>query len=370
MPNRLSTSNQNTRVFAPHVILKQDTNRLALTLRNGEGYTLPAFIAGDVIRYDPTDLSYKLSQADTEENAEVVGVVESVGSSITVVVSGSIQYPTAKLDAILDGGVGGKDVLFLSDEVAGGLTGTINLDDGTVKIVKPVLQLAPNSGYNAVVINYIGYKTGSAASGSGDSPFTSGVIFGPRGLDTDIWLNLENDVLLDVGDYPGVYSAYGTSNGPWRETLTVSSGSVTSAGVGDQIYQLTPGGAKQNTGTVISVDTFNSTITIEKSANTNHMNVSNPVYVSGIPLAISGTETTGFTVPKIETNNSITQNDETLVPYLKINESSSVNIPSELAINQLTVANNVAVGSITDLEAKIQELENKINLLNSKVSAF
>lgn len=370
MSNCRSSTNQNTRLFAPHVILKQDTNRLVLELKTGEGYSLPTFTAGDVIRYNPLTNSYLLSQADTESNAEVVGVVETASAtSATVVVSGSINYPSSRLSAILDGGAGGKDVLFLDNTVAGGLTGTINLDDGTVKIVKPVLQLAPHSGYNSIVVNYIGYKTGSAASSDGDS-FTSGVIFGPRGLDTDTWLNLENDVLLDVGDYSEIYTTYGTSGGPWRETVTVSSGTVNSSFVGQPIYQLTSGGSKQNTGNVVSVNTLNKTITVEKSANSDVMDTTLPVYVGGVPLVISTTEISQFTVPKIQTNENIVQDGEPLVPYLKLYNSLSLNIPSELSINTLTVANNLSVGNIPDLEAKITILQNQINQLNNRIHAF
>jgi hypothetical protein len=370
MPNCVSSSNQNTRVFAPHVILYQDTNRITINLRSGEGYTLPAFTAGDVIRYDPEDLSYKLSQADTEVKAEVVGVVESVGGggSATVVIQGSIQYPTSRLNAILDGGAGGKDVLFLDEAVAGGLTGTIDLSE-SVKIVKPVLQLAPNGSYNGVVVNYIGYKTGSAASADMPAPRIATVVFGKPGLENDVWLDASVDQILSTVEYPEVYATYGTAGGNYRETLTVSSGTVSSSMVGKQIYQLTSGGAKIRSGTVKSVNIGTQSLVIEKSPSIDSMTVSSPVYVEGTPLVLSSTTVSSFTVPKIQST-EITQDGEALVPYIKLYEPASVKIPSEITVNTLTANTKITVGGITDLEAKLNELENKINLLNNRTNAF
>lgn len=372
MPSCRSTSNQNTRVFAPHVILQQDTTRLAITIKSGEGYTLQTGLtAGDVIRYDPIDQSYKKSQADTEVHAEVLGVIESgsaAAAQYTVVVSGSITYPAAKLTAIPSGGDGGKDILFLDENVAGGLTGTINLDEG-VKIVKPVIQVAPHGNYNGVVVNYIGYKTGNTPSGSNPVPFTSSIIFGKEGLENDVWLPLSQNLTLNVNDYPQVYSTYGTSYGIWSELLTISTGTVVSGLVGQQAYQLTSGGGKYNTGTVTAVDTGNATITIQKNATSDSMDTSKAIYVGGTAFTASVTDVVTFTVPKVE-NIQGTQGGEALVPYLKTYDTSSVTIPQELTINQLTVDSNLAVGAVTDVEAKLAELENKINLLNSRVSAF
>jgi hypothetical protein len=369
MSNCRSSTNQNTRLFAPHVILRQDTTRLALDLKAGQGYTLPSFSAGDVIRYDPADLSYKLSQADTEVNAEVIGVVESAtATGATVVVSGSIQYPSARLSAILDGGAGDKDVLFLDDQTAGGLTGTIDLSE-SVKIVKPVLQVAPHGAYNGIVVNYIGYKTGSAAGAEMPAPQIATIVFGKSGLDNDVWLDVSTDQILSTTEYPEIYATYGTSGGNYRETLTVSSGTVSSSMVGKQIYQLTSGGAKTRSGTVKSVNIGAKSLIIEKSPSIDSMTVSSPVYVEGTALVLSSTTVSSFTVPKIQST-EITQDGETLVPYIKLYEPASVKIPSEITVNTLTANTKITVGSITDLEAKINDLQTKINLLNTKLHVF
>ena len=76
-----TTTSQNTRIFAPQVYLTQDTTRLMIKLKSGEGYTIPSGLTlGDVIRYDPQTIGYTLSSANNEQNAEVVGVIESISS--------------------------------------------------------------------------------------------------------------------------------------------------------------------------------------------------------------------------------------------------------------------------------------------------
>lgn len=369
MPSCRSTSNQNTRVFAPHVILQQDTTRLVITLKTGEGYTLAAGLtAGDVIRYDPIDLSYKKSQADTEVNSEVLGVIETGKTPpYDVVVYGSIKYPTERLNTIVDGSDGGIDVLFLDDQVAGGLTGTIDLSTG-IKIVKPVVQIAPHGLYNGVVTNYIGYKTGSAPVPGGAMPVppTGGFIIGQPGLDNRYWLDLSQDQMLSASAYPSVYSIYTTQYGPYEELVTISNGTITTGLVGQQAYQLT-NNIKTLIGTVTGVD-INGTITVKKEANSSFYDATKALYVGRTGFGVSGSVVKTFFVPKVVTN--ATQDGEALVPYLKLREdANSISIPSELTINQLTAETTLTVNSV-DVGAKLAELESKINQLNARVSAF
>ena len=160
-----TSTNINARIFSPYVVIGgEEKRRLLLTLKSSEGYSINSGITlGDVIRYSPSLNGYTLSQANTDENAEVVGIVESIsGDAYNIVASGSVKYPVSRLNAIVGGGAGGVDVLFLDEKVAGGLTGTINIDTGE-KLVKPVLQVAPHGEYNGIVLNQIGYKTGNRA---------------------------------------------------------------------------------------------------------------------------------------------------------------------------------------------------------------
>jgi type IV secretory pathway protease TraF len=87
-----------------------------------------SFVSGDVVRYDPSvgaAGTWYRSQANSAENAEVVGVVQNASAtSFDVVYSGFIS---------LSGYAGvSAPVLFLSAEVPGGLTSSPPSALGTV----------------------------------------------------------------------------------------------------------------------------------------------------------------------------------------------------------------------------------------------
>lgn len=135
-----------------------------------KGGVFAGVTAGDVLRYDLLSEPnlYVAAQANDPATSEVVGVVESVDDTqITLVLSGQMKYPVDKFAAIdpdgdgplgSTGGAGGNDIYFLSS-VTGGVLQNIAPSDPT-NIVKPVLQMADNGDYNAVVQNYIGYQVG------------------------------------------------------------------------------------------------------------------------------------------------------------------------------------------------------------------
>ena len=130
---------------------------------------------GAVVRFDWTvgglpsgsTGTYVRSKADNNENAEVVGVVESNDNGeITIVTNGYINipndaagsmftYPTNPETGQVNGASGGNDIWFLSAITAGHLQ---NLEPtGAGQVVKPVLQKIAHPDYNYQVINYIGY---------------------------------------------------------------------------------------------------------------------------------------------------------------------------------------------------------------------
>ena len=236
-----SSSNLNTRVFSPYVVLKQDSSRLAFTIKAGEGYTLNSGITtGSVIRFDPSITAtgitggYTLSRANTDVNSEVVGVVESIsGGAYTVVASGSINYPADKLNQITSGGNGGIDVLFLSDTVDGGLTGTIDVSSGQEKIVKPVIQVAKHGNYNGIVTNYIGYKTGTEITAQSDDsliPLGSVVLSNPsfKVTSNDKWKSSNSIITYDSTDSDNLrlFSATSTRMNTQPDTTEVISSRI------------------------------------------------------------------------------------------------------------------------------------------------
>ena len=140
-----------------------------LDINNMNGSTIENGVtAGDVIRFSPQPFgstgTYKKSKADNNENAEVVGVVESVSPSgiYTVVTHGlinltgeSIELKVNPLTGSTQGASGGNDIFFLSPGTAGFVQNLEPINPS--QIVKPVLQRTYHPEYNYNVINYIGY---------------------------------------------------------------------------------------------------------------------------------------------------------------------------------------------------------------------
>lgn len=382
-----SSSSQNTRIFAPYAILRQDTSRLAISITTGQGYSIVSGITlGDVVRYNPLYASggltgqYVKSQANTDENSEVLGIVESIsGNYYTIVTHGSVIYPSARLSGLC-GGAGGVDILFLNSGISGGLTGNV-IDDGTEVIVKPVLQLAPHGAYNGVVVNYIGYKIGSTIPGAksllapagADNLIAAGVIqyaSADAPLSTN-WIDVSSSVLLNKNDYSELYGIYGTSNGLYNEIITTST-TPSSGLVGKLAYQIVAS-VQVNQGTVIAVDSANKQITISKKSDISLMNTGQVYFanVSGgsiTTLTITATDVLQFTVSAIDFPPTITQGNLSLIPYINSSGvSPNINIPTNLLVTNLTITGTCAVGEITNLETKIQSLETQIDILNARL---
>jgi hypothetical protein len=369
-----STSNQNTRVFAPYTILTQDTSRLAISIKTTDGLPTTGITAGDVIRWDVPTAGYTLSVASTEPKAEVLGVVESVNASgCTVVLTGSIQYPSSRLSAITSGGAGNVDVLFLSDTVSGGLTGTVDMSTSGEKIIKPVMQVAPHSIYNAVVTNYVGYKAGNQATISenvGGLPIGS-VVYFPADyvnytsfINSGGWTQLQSsNNYFSVSTYPDLYQVWVTAwtTAGYIERVIVSSGTVTSSSPRGIVTQ-----NSVTVGTVYGSGTNPSPyIDILKTRTQSLINTTQTLTINGNSYSASSTSISQFEVPPVIDTNPPVQNSANFTPWIKTQQSSRVTIPDALSIASLSVSGTVAVGSITDLEAKISLLETRLNLLKN-----
>ena len=372
-----STSNQNTRVFAPYTILTQDTNRLAINIKTTDGLPTTGITAGDVIRWDVPTAGYTLSVASTEPKAEVLGVVESVSSSgCTVVLSGSIQYPASKLSAIIDGGAGNVDVLFLSDTVSGGLTGTVDMSTSGEKIIKPVMQVAPHSIYTAVVTNYVGYKAGNQATISenvGGLPIGS-VVYFPADyvnytsfINSGGWAQLQtSNNYFSVSTYPDLYQVWVTAwtTAGYIERVIVSFGTVTSS--------FPRGTVTQNSVTVGTVYASGTSpepyIDILKTRTQSLIDTTQALNINGNVYRASSTSISQFEVPPVTNTNPPVQNSANFTAWIKTQQSSRVTIPDALSIASLDVSGTVAVGSITDVEAKITLLETRLNQVKDIVN--
>jgi hypothetical protein len=364
-----TSSSQNTRVFAPYVFLSQDTSRIFIKVQTGQGYSIQSGItAGDVVRFDPTSVSagitgmYKKSQADSEMNAEVVGVVESIsGGQYTIVTHGSISYPAARL-AGLCGSAGGLDILFLDAATSGNLVGNIDTSTPGEKIVKPVFQVAPHGSYNGIVTNYIGYKTGGSASVSIVAAGAGNIQLLPSTVAADSnWLDISSDRLEEKSLYPELFLIYSTTAGPYVEKISIAS--PPSGWVGKQIFQLN-GTVRINQGTVISVNLSDGYILVQKASFEPSMSIGPTIFISILgttqTVTATATEINKFTIPAVTVPTGFSQSGFSLVPYIQTTSGASTFVPDSLTVESLTVTGNLSVGTTTNLQTTLTSLQAQI----------
>ena len=118
------------------------------------------FVPGDVVRADETTPGeFVLAQADTAENAEAVGIVESVaGSSFEVIYQGRVDLQGVVWTDLPFVAIG--EVWFLSDSVAGELTRTPPTSAGSV--IKAMLVVTDPGGGSeeGILTGYVGVQIG------------------------------------------------------------------------------------------------------------------------------------------------------------------------------------------------------------------
>jgi len=266
MPSCSNSSNISSAINSFNITQGSGGSRFFIQIDHVAGLTV-----GDVIRYDVPTSGYTGSKADTPENAEVFGVIESyipTTSKFNVVMGGSINLNPSRFAVIPtspSGAGGGNDIYFLSGMTAGVLQ---NLAPANIDhITKPVYQVAPHGTYTGSVINYSGYRLGGdvqagldtvnvlARVGSLQFIFDSTNVFdaeeqklrqfGFNNTGTDLWpifqldpevaydwklefIRMDNDyVLLRKIDFPDVTNnVFPIINGGWVERVKVDAGST------------------------------------------------------------------------------------------------------------------------------------------------
>jgi hypothetical protein len=323
--------------------------------------------SGDAIRYNPQNNSYVKCDAKEEVGSEVVGVVESTSGgaspSFVVVTAGSIQYPTEKLNLIKDenGTTASIDVLFLDPTVLGGLTGTVNLPGAGEDpvIVKPVVQLAPHSIYNGVVVNYIGYKIGDEAKTKSMGQPVGSLLYGPE--NTDFGSNYKRadaDFELSATEYSTLFGVYGTNYGDYTVELTLTTNTnINSALVGKTVQAFST--SLVTIGTVTAYNYSNSTITIARTKDSPAITNGSTIYCNGNAWTLSSSTVKTFTVPAVGT--SYKQGTTTIVPYMAVEPTTTVSIPNSLGVEDLTVTGTLVLGAVTDVETTLNNLQSQIN---------
>jgi hypothetical protein len=370
-----SSSTQNTTIYSPSIVLQQNPTRTVVTINTNalSGVTIYSGITtGDAIRYDPLISGYTLCNGTTEVGSQVLGIVESISSNLyTVVTSGSVVYPAARLAGITYGGDGGVDILYLDENVPGGLTGAVivTVSSGE-KIVKPVIQIAPHGSYTGIVINSLGYK-------SGYEPTTveEGVVLGPGAIVFGIkgippgpnWFDVSEGLTASTSTYPDLYTVY-QGKTDFIETIKLFGSSVSAGLIGKQAYQLS-GTDKVRTGTVIDCDitpTQNS-LDIKKTVGTLQMDPTAVVYVETDTnlFGITSTVISKFILPPV--SGAATQTGISLSPYIKAYESIKTFVPTTMQVSKFIATDNAQIGIYPDVELALDDIYTKLGLLNTRL---
>jgi hypothetical protein len=374
-------------------------NRITLNLLGGSGeqgstqngYTLDSSInfAGAVIRYDPLNKTYRLSQANNNSNAEVVGIVESRDSStndLVVVLRGLINYPAgATLNYITDavggttGGSGGNDIYFLSSATAGQVQNLEPIEPA--EIAKPLIQaIGTELGFNYQVLNYIGYAVGGdivADEFNGGNPLASSMMV-PEDVEVpDGYVNADTENELVVVDYPDYYAYTGTNNGYVERVTIKTSSSVTSSLVNKNASQKS-GGTVTSTGRILRVDTTNNKVDIRKSSTEPLTNLSNSISLNNVSYTPTSAEVYSVFTPRITSNQSFNYYEngrlvqKKLKIIYKIKNVGAVSVPQKVSVKEMNVTDRLTAGNsaasfldvaeeITNIKSRLDSLENKIN---------
>jgi len=352
-------------------------------------YTIESGItAGDVIRYDVTDDSnkqYKRSLADGPENAEVVGVVESIDDdSLNVVIFGQINFPGEFTNATPagtpEGASGGNDIYFLSPTVAGGIQNIAPFEQ--TQVVKPVLQKMDAGANNAVVLNYIGYSIGGEIAATSSTDEFIGTIQtiveedGPETIPPNYIVVSGGSQSLKVSEYPDAYTYFGKRFG-YVEEVTLSGLNVTQSLVAQSAKQK-DGRSDTYTGRIISVDTSANTITVNRTSSQTQADTSLEMTIDGNTYTVASTEVKEFTVPRIVPTTQYrfdvdgSQVEVNTKTILKVKNIQGVTIPTKLSVTDLEVTNKLTTNTasadtLDDINATVNSINTELTNVKTKL---
>lgn len=389
MSSCTNSSNIRSTLLTQIIREEADGRRVSFKISTADAGISAGITLGSVIRYDPATQTYDLSKADKPETAEVIGVVESINEGVyTVVASGLMVYPNINsvingytgdcqvYDSGTGGGLGGPDILFLSN----GCAGKVQLIEPTVPghIVKPILQrvkvgaAGPNQ-YNSIVLNYIGYEVSPFAQTEDQFIFPpASVYYAPETDNIDGFLDARTEHLLPVSDYSELYSVFDTDYGLYEETVSISNPLANlSLLAGSSTKQVNLNGSVYTSGTVVSTTQSPPTLTIRKNSTERKTDTTKQIEIGTQSFTLVSSSVTKFTVPSVPTQTirysaSSGSKDVTLVPYMRTKQnSSSVSIPSKVVVDRLE--SDTLITGIVNVGAKLTELQNRIATLESRI---
>ena len=372
------SSSSNINSTTTNVNLNSIGSRILATIQiTSSDYTVEAGIeAGDVIRYDVSDPSnkiYRKSKADTIENAEVIGVVESVDTlHLNVVVFGQINFPSSKLTNLSEdttGATGGNDIYFLSPSATGGVQNLAPFDQ--TQVIKPILQIADDGVNNAIVLNYIGYAVGGAiASESLDE------LIGELREFLDVGQTLPPSLLrvdqgtqrLNVSDYEELYGVIGKIYG-FDEVVTLNSSSLVKASLVGQRAKQIVGGATTFSATVRSVDTTTNSITFQRGPGLDQIKTNVKLIIDETEYTADKTTVTKFVLPQIVTSGSARISVDSSVTTGRIGVAivakniRGISIPRKVVVKELEVTDKLTTS--TNAASTLLDINNTVNTVKS-----
>jgi hypothetical protein len=383
MSSCTNSSNIQSNLILQTIREEGDGKRVAFKITTADAGISAGVTVGSVIRYDVPSNMYVTSIADSGDNAEVIGIVESIQNSVyTVVASGLIKYPniTSVINrygigcTVSDGGTGGDeggaDIYFLSNYCEGKL----QLLEPTVRghIVKPVMQRVAVGEYNGIVLNYIGYEISNDATSDTTEVVPAGtVIFADKTGDLQGYLDVSSERLLDKEKYSELYDVFDTKYGIYRETITLSSPGVNlSTLANSQVTQKTAFNTADSIGKVISGDSTTNKIVVEKTSSQPKTDLERKVSIGNLKFTATASTVTSFTVPsvpkqKIQYNASSGSQEVSLTPYMRTEKDiTSVFLPREIILTSLS-CDNITTNGVT-VGSKLQNLENRVKDLEQR----
>ena len=343
----------------------------------------PQIVAGSVVRYDvsnPDSKHWIEAKADLVENAEVVGVVESIDdTNLYIVIFGQINYPTGRLinqtvEGYLDGASGGNDIYFLSAGTSGDL---VNIaPDNPTEIVKPVLQMADDGTNNAIVLNYIGYAVGGEIAGTDESELLGELLtFVDNGqpLNSNFIRVSDGTQSLLISDYEELFNIFGSTYGG-TYVLTMSTPVITSL-QGKSLVQKIKGKNTRFRVIVKEIDTLNNTITFDKIGDT-FLDITKPVYDQNKAYDVTSIRQTHFTLPQISAPNnfslsgsgSILDTRASISVAMRAKTLTGVNIPSRVKVKELEVTTKLTTK--TNDSSEISDINDKVNTLDTQLASL
>jgi hypothetical protein len=344
----------------------------------------PQIVAGSVVRYDvsnPDSKHWIEARANLVENAEVVGVVESIDdTNLYIVIFGQINYPTGRLinqtvEGYLDGASGGNDIYFLSAGTSGDL---VNIaPDNPTEIVKPVLQMADDGTNNAIVLNYIGYAVGGEIAGTDESELVGQVmtyIDNGQPLNNNFIKVSDGVQSLSVSNYEELFNIFGSTYGA-TYVMTLSTPVVTSL-KGKTLIQKNKGKNTRFNIFVSDVDTTNNTITFDKNGDT-FLDLTKPIYDQNKAYDVASIRQTHFNLPQITvlsnifnvagTGSLLSQTAQMSVA-MRARTLTGVNIPSRVKVKELEVTTKLTTK--TNDSSEISDINDKVNTLDTQLASL